>query len=149
MANFRLGENQKALDDLQVVIGKNPEDRRRAEQYRVIALARLGKKQDALAELAKFQKEDARNSPSSTSPLSWRRNWARGRTRRFETLEAAIRKQPKDADLRYDAARAFSLASKAIVPLGPRRRVVNLRSDALAIAQGGGQERRRRFRQDG
>ena len=58
MANFRLGENQKALDDLQVVIGKNPEAVS-AKQYRVIALARLGKKQDALTELAKFQKEDA------------------------------------------------------------------------------------------
>ena len=46
MANFRLGENQKALDDLQVVIGKNPEAVS-AKQYRVIALARLGKKQDA------------------------------------------------------------------------------------------------------
>ncbi len=30
----------------------------------------------------------------------------------FETLEAAIGKQPQDADLRYDAARAFSLASR-------------------------------------
>ena len=51
MANFRLGENQKALDDLQVVIGKNPEAVS-AKQYRVIALARLGKKQDAQSELA-------------------------------------------------------------------------------------------------
>ena len=58
MANFRLGENQKALDDLQVVIGKNPEAVS-AKQYRVIALARLGKKQDAKSELEKFQKGDA------------------------------------------------------------------------------------------
>jgi hypothetical protein len=53
LANFRLGENQKALDDLQIVIGKNPESIP-TKQYRVIALARLGKKQDALTELAKF-----------------------------------------------------------------------------------------------
>ena len=46
LANLRLGENQKALDDLQVVIGKNPEAVS-AKQYKVIALARLGKKQDA------------------------------------------------------------------------------------------------------
>src|SRR5262249_15514320 len=42
MANMRLGDNQKALDDLQVVLGKNPEAIT-AKQYRVIALARLGK----------------------------------------------------------------------------------------------------------
>ena len=37
-----------------------------------------------------------------------------GADKAFEALEAAIKKQPKDADLRYDAARAFSLASRAI-----------------------------------
>ena len=37
-----------------------------------------------------------------------------GADKAFETLEAAIQKQPKDADLRYDAARAFSLASRAV-----------------------------------
>ncbi len=47
MAHFRLGENQKALDDLQVAIGKDPEAIS-AKQYKVIALVRLGKKQDAL-----------------------------------------------------------------------------------------------------
>jgi thioredoxin-like negative regulator of GroEL len=41
MANFRLGVNQKAMDDLLVVIAKNPDDDS-ATQYRVIALARLG-----------------------------------------------------------------------------------------------------------
>ena len=55
MANLRLGENQKALDDLQFVIGKNP-DSVPAIVYKVIALARLGKQQDALTELVKFQK---------------------------------------------------------------------------------------------
>ncbi len=37
-----------------------------------------------------------------------------GEDKAFETLEAAIKKQPKDAELRHDAARAFSLASGAI-----------------------------------
>ena len=37
-----------------------------------------------------------------------------GADKAFETLEAAIKKQPEDADLRYDAARAFSLASRAV-----------------------------------
>jgi tetratricopeptide (TPR) repeat protein len=58
---FRLGENQKSLDDLQIVMGKNPEAIS-ANQYKLIALARLGKKQDAQSELAKFQKADASES---------------------------------------------------------------------------------------
>ena len=113
MANFRLGENQKALDDLQVVIGKNPEAVS-AKQYRVIALARLGKKQDALTELAKFQKEDATESSKLYLAAVVAAELGEGADKAFETLEAAIGKQPKDADLRYDAACAFSLASKAI-----------------------------------
>ena len=113
MANFRLGENQKALDDLQVVIGKNPEAVS-AKQYRVIALARLGKKQDALSELAKFQKEDAPESSKLYLAAVVAAELGEGADKAFETLEAAIKKQPKDADLRYDAARAFSLASRAI-----------------------------------
>ncbi len=61
LANLSLGENQKALDDLQFVIGKYPESIP-AKRYKVIALARLGKKQDARSELAKFQKEQAAES---------------------------------------------------------------------------------------
>ena len=37
-----------------------------------------------------------------------------GTDKAFEALEAALKKQPKDADLHYDAARAFSLASQAV-----------------------------------
>ncbi len=37
-----------------------------------------------------------------------------GAAKAFETLEAAVGKQPEDVELRYDAARAFSLASRAI-----------------------------------
>ena len=113
MANFRLGENQKALDDLQVVIGKNPKAVS-AKEYKVIALARLGKKQDAQSELEKFQKGDAPESAKLCLAAVLAAELGEGANKVFETLEAAIQKQPKDADLRYDAARAFSLASKAI-----------------------------------
>ena len=37
-----------------------------------------------------------------------------GADKAFDNLEAAIRKRPKDAELRYYAARAYSLASKAV-----------------------------------
>jgi len=113
LANFRLGENQKALDELQVVIGKNPEAVS-AEQYRVIALARLGKKQDSLTELAKLQKEDALEHSRLYLVSVVATELGEGADKAFKTLEAAIQKQPKNAELRYDAARAFSLASRAI-----------------------------------
>ena len=111
MAYFRLGENQKALDDLQFVIGKNPEAVS-AKQYRVIALARLGKKQDARSELEKFQKGDAPEHSKLYLAAVVAAELGEGADKAFETLEAAIGKQPQDADLRYDAARAFSLASR-------------------------------------
>ena len=113
MANFRLGENQKALDDLQFVIGKKPDDVS-AKQHRVIALARLGKKQDAKSELEKFQEEDAPESAKLYLAAVVSAELGEGTDKAIEALEAAIKKQPKDADLRYDAARAFSLASGAI-----------------------------------
>jgi eukaryotic-like serine/threonine-protein kinase len=111
MANFRLGETQKALDDLQIVIGKNPEAVS-AKLYRVIALARLGKKQDAKSGLERLQKGDVPEHSKLYLAAVVAAELGEGAEKAFETLEAAIRKQPKDADLRYDAARAFSLASR-------------------------------------
>ncbi len=113
MASFRLGENQKALDDLQVVIAKDPEAVS-AKQYRVIALARLGKKQDARTELEKLQRGDAPDHSKLYLAAIVAAELGEGVDKSVQALEAAIKKQPEDADLRYDAARAFSLASKAI-----------------------------------
>ncbi len=113
MANFRLGENQKALDDFQVVIGKDP-DAVSARQYRVIALARLGKKPEARSELEKFQKGDAPEHSRLYLAAVVAAELGEGADRAFEAPEAALRKRPQSTDLRYDAARAFSLASKAV-----------------------------------
>jgi serine/threonine protein kinase/formylglycine-generating enzyme required for sulfatase activity/tetratricopeptide (TPR) repeat protein len=112
MANFRLGENQKALDDLQVVIGKDAEAVS-AKVYRVIALARLGEKQETRSELAKFQKDDAPESSKLYLAAVVAAEIGEGLESAIEALEAAIKKQPNDAELRYDAARAFSLGSRA------------------------------------
>ncbi len=113
VASFRLGENQKALDDLQVVIGKNPEAAT-AKEYRVIVLARLGKKQDALTELAKFRNGvDPERSKLSLAAVA-AAEIGEGADKALEVLDAALKKQPKDSELRYDAARAFALASQAV-----------------------------------
>src|SRR5262249_32378454 len=113
LAYLRLGENQKALNDLRLVIGKNPESIP-AKRYRVIALARLGQKQDALTELAKFQKEDAPESSKLYLASVVAAELGEGVDKALEALEAALKKQPGDEELRYDSARAFSLASRAV-----------------------------------
>ena len=89
VANFRLGENQKALDDLQIVIGKNPESVP-ANQYRVVALARLGKKQDAKSELEKFQKGNAPEHSKLYLAAVLAAELGEGEDKAFEALEAAI-----------------------------------------------------------
>jgi serine/threonine protein kinase/formylglycine-generating enzyme required for sulfatase activity/tetratricopeptide (TPR) repeat protein len=114
-AYLRVGENQKALDDLQFVIGKNPENFS-AKQYRVIALARLRKKQDALIELAKIQKEESPESSKVYVAAVVAAEMGEGADKAVEALESAIKEHPTDADLRYDAARAFSLATRAVSP---------------------------------
>ncbi len=113
MANFRLGENQKALDDFLVVIGKD-RDAVSAKAYRTFALARLAKKEDALSELAKFQKEDAPASSTLYLAAVLSAELGKGTDQAFEALERAIKEQPKDADLLYHAVCAFSLASRAV-----------------------------------
>jgi tetratricopeptide (TPR) repeat protein len=112
VANFRLGENQKALNDLQIVIGKNPNSLL-AKLYKVIALVRLGKKQDVKSELEKSQKGDAPEHSKLYLAAVVAAELGEGADDALKALEAAIQKQPKDADLRYDAACAFTLASKA------------------------------------
>ncbi len=111
--HFRLEENQKALDDLQEVIKKAP-DSLQAKRYKVITLARLGKKPEALAELAKFQKEEAPDHTKLSVAAVVAAELGEGIDKAFETLEAAIKKQPDDAEQRYEAARAYSLGSRAV-----------------------------------
>jgi serine/threonine protein kinase/formylglycine-generating enzyme required for sulfatase activity/tetratricopeptide (TPR) repeat protein len=113
MAFARLGENQKALGDLQIVIAKNSEGIS-AQQYQVIALARLGKRQEARSELEKFQKVNASDSSKLYLATALAVELGDNAERALEALKAAIQKQPKDAELLYDAARVFSLASRAI-----------------------------------
>jgi len=113
MAHFRLGQNQKALDDLQVVIGKNPQAIA-AEEYRLLALARLDKKQDAQSELAKFQQEETTERSKLYLAAAVAAELGEATDKAFASFEAAIQKEPDDADLRHDAARAYSLASQAV-----------------------------------
>ncbi len=113
IAYFRLGDNQKSLDDIQSVIAKKPESVP-VKAYKIIVLGRLGKKSDALAELEKLQQGDGPESSAISLAAVLAAELGEGTKKAFETLEAAIKKQPKNAGLRYDAARACALASSAV-----------------------------------
>ena len=146
MANLRLGANQKALEDFQVVISNNP-GALAAKQYRVIALVRLGKKPDALTELAKFQKEDASEHSKLYLATVVAAELGEGADKALETMEATIKKRPKDADLGYGAARVLP-GIKSRLPFGQVEGSSTCGAMS-ATAQGGGQKRRCRFWQVG
>jgi formylglycine-generating enzyme required for sulfatase activity/tetratricopeptide (TPR) repeat protein len=113
MANLRLGENQKALDDLQFVIGKDKESSQ-AKQYRVITLARLGKKQEPRSELETLVKERIPENTRLYLSAIVAAELGEDAEKPFEALEAVMKQQPDFAELRYDAARACSLAFRAM-----------------------------------
>ena len=111
-ARLRLGENDKALEDLSAVIAKSKDDLN-ALELRAIAQARLGKKEPALADLARYQKDvPARSWLYLKAVVA--AELGDGADAAIDALEAALRKEPGDFDLRYSAAIAFALASKAI-----------------------------------
>ena len=99
IANFRLGENQKAFDDLQVVIGKT----RKTSSRTVPGHRPRPARQEARrrSELEKFQRETSPEHSKVYLAAVVAAELGEGADKAFETtLEAAIRKQPKDADLR-------------------------------------------------
>ncbi len=114
MANLRAGEPGKALEDLKYLIGTNKNDVE-ALRWRAIALARLGRKSEALADLAGFR--------SAYAPLSWKLGLAvvvaaelgEGLEEAIGELDRALSKEPKDSELRYESIRAFALASAPVM----------------------------------
>ena len=94
-AYFQLGENQKAIDDLDAVIKKSPQQTE-AYQYRAIAHARLGHKDQARADLEKFEKGNVQREPEALpGGRSWRRNWVREPTRRWRRSKRPSRSSPR------------------------------------------------------
>jgi formylglycine-generating enzyme required for sulfatase activity len=112
-ALIRLGEDRKALADLNVVIGKAPQFVK-ALQYRAMVQARLGRKKEALDDLAKFQKGSAAESSRLYLAAVVAAELGEGRDEAFESLELLLKQQPGDAGLRYDAACAYALAARAV-----------------------------------
>ena len=76
---------------------------------------RLGHKDQARADLEKFQKGNA-SGESQTLYLAVivAAELGDGTDKALESLEAALKKQPGDSALHYDAARAYAQASQAV-----------------------------------
>ncbi len=116
---LRLGDNDQALADLNAVLAKSKDDSD-ALELRAIVLARLGKKDPARADLARYQKNATERSRLALAAVV-AAELGDGTDATIEALAAALRKEPGDADLRYAAARALAIASKAVEPDRPRQ----------------------------
>ena len=112
-AHLQLGESQKAIDDLDAVIKKSPQQTQ-AYQYRAIAHARLGHKDQARADLEKFEIGNGNESQKLYLAVIVAAELGEGTDEALERLEAALKNQPQDSELHYDAARAYALASRAV-----------------------------------
>ena len=88
-AYFQLGENPKAIDDLNAVIKKTPQTTV-AYQSRALAHARLGHKDEALADLAQFQKGDSTESSRLYLAVVVAAELGEGTDQAFEKLDAAL-----------------------------------------------------------
>jgi serine/threonine protein kinase/formylglycine-generating enzyme required for sulfatase activity/tetratricopeptide (TPR) repeat protein len=111
-ARLRLGENDKALVALNELLAKSKDDMN-ALELRAIVHARLGKKDLALADLAQYQKQAPERSRLYLAAVV-AAELGEGIDAATDALESALRKNPGDAELRFDVARAFALESKAI-----------------------------------
>ena len=81
-AQLVLGENQKAIDDLDSVIKKSPQEIQ-AYQLRAIAHARLGHKDQARADREKFEIGNGNESQKLYLAVIVAANWVRELTRRW------------------------------------------------------------------
>ena len=112
-AHLQLGESQNVIDDLDAVIKKSPQQTQ-AYQYRAIAHARLGHKDKAMADREKSEIGNGSESQKLYLAVIVAAELGEGTDEAFEKLEAALKSQPQDFVLHYNAARAYALASQAV-----------------------------------
>jgi formylglycine-generating enzyme required for sulfatase activity len=112
-ARLDLGENQKAIEDLDVVIKKSPQEMQ-AYQFHAIAHARLGHKEEAKADLEQYRKGNAPESNKLYLSVIVAAELGEATDKAFETLEATLRQHRQDSVLHYDAACAYALAFQVL-----------------------------------
>jgi formylglycine-generating enzyme required for sulfatase activity len=113
MAELRLDDPAKALDDLKALIATK-EDDVQGLPYRAIARARYGRKDDARTDLAKLETLYLPGHFKHYIAAVVAAELGEEPDPELGALEAAVAKDRQDDDLRFDAARAFALASRPI-----------------------------------
>ncbi len=114
-ANLQLGESPKAIDDLNAVIEKTPNSVAVLPyQYRAIAHARLGHKQQAQADLEQFQEGVSTESQKLYLAVIVAAELGEGTDQALEALEAALKIRPQDSSLHFEAACACAVASRTV-----------------------------------
>ena len=96
------GKTTRPSTTLNAVLAKSKDDSN-ALELRAIAHARLGKKEPALADLARYRKDAPERSRLYLAAVV-AAELGDGADAAIEALEAALRKEPGDADLRQSAA---------------------------------------------
>src|SRR5262249_31731657 len=119
-ANLRLGEKEKALDDLNYLIGSGRDDGETLLD-RAIIRARLGRKTEAREDLARVQQSYLPDHSKLAAAAIVAVELGDGIDQEIHKLEGAITKDPKDPDLRFAAARAFAVASKPMAARDPEK----------------------------
>jgi serine/threonine protein kinase/formylglycine-generating enzyme required for sulfatase activity/tetratricopeptide (TPR) repeat protein len=129
LANLRLGETAKALEDLNVLIGMDKGDLNDIV-LRAIAHARLGHLKEAVADLNTFETAYSPHKSKQFLAGAVAAELDRGVQKEIMDLESALDSQPEDAALRREAARAFALASS---PVAARDRTEGRRLEDRAL----------------
>ena len=111
-AYFQLGENQKAIDDF------NADKEGTADHRRLSVPCHRpcppGSQGRGPADLEQFQKGNSTERPELYLAVIVAAELGEGTDQALEALEAALKKQPKDSILHYNAACAYALASHAL-----------------------------------
>ncbi len=113
LAYLRLGEPGKALDDWSGLLAEYKDDVETLV-YHAIALAQLGKKDQARADLAKVEKANTPEAVRLFVFLVATAELGEGFGEAIAEFDRALKREPADAKLRQAAASAFALASAAL-----------------------------------
>jgi formylglycine-generating enzyme required for sulfatase activity len=105
-------------DDVDQLYLDATSDNASALPYRAMVNARLGRKKEALDDLALLPKGTATESIKLYTAVVVAAELGEGQDEAFDRFEAALKGRPRDPALAYDAARAYALASRALARPG-------------------------------
>jgi serine/threonine protein kinase/formylglycine-generating enzyme required for sulfatase activity/tetratricopeptide (TPR) repeat protein len=135
IALLRLGETEEAIKDLDYLIGAS-KDGGGFLPDRAIAYARRGRKSEASRDLetirAAYLPEHIKLFTAAV--VAAELGDGAGERKAIEALDEAVRREPDNSELRYEAARAFSLAARAVAQRD-QAQSVTLKDRALELLE--------------